>query len=251
MNSQVTSSEPTVSDYKKLFKLGGIAAWAAALLTLSETIGFIFYPQPDNVKDWFILFQSNRTIGIMDFWGLEIPMYAMFILVFLSLYFLLGKSNKVTMTIALILALLGIGVFFATNNPVTMLSLSNQYAAATTDAQRLPILAAGQALLTNTNQRAVGGFNIALFLVSIAGMITSIVLLQSNTFSKTVAYTGILAHGLSLADYLRQTLTSSIPISLMVIIPNALFIVIWFSLVGWWLFRMGLPEEKQIHEKFV
>lgn len=251
MNSQVTSSEPTGSDYKKLFKLGGIAAWMVALLTIGETIGFIFYPQPSNVEEWFILFQNNLVIGLMDFWGLEIPMYAMFILVFLSLYFLLGKTNKVAMTIALILALLGIGVFFATNNPFTMLSLSNQYAAATTDAQRLPILAAGQAVLANTNQRAVGGFNIALFLVSIAGLITSIVLLQSNIFSRSIAYTGILAHGLSLADYLRQTLTSSIPIVLMVVIPNALLIVIWFSLVGRRLFRMGLPEEKQIHQSFV
>jgi len=53
------------------------------------------------------------------------------------------------MAIAMTFALLGVGIFFATNNPFSMLSLSDQYAAATTNAQRSTILAAGQAVLAN------------------------------------------------------------------------------------------------------
>jgi hypothetical protein len=244
--NQVSSAQSSDSDWKTLYRVGGVAALIVVVLTLVEIIGFTFYPQPSTVSDWFMLFQSNTIIGLLDFWGLEVPMYAMFILVFLALYVVLRKANEGRMAIAMTFALLGIGIFFATNNPFSMLSLSDQYAAATTDAQRSMILAAGQAVLANTNQRAVGGFNIALFLVSVAGLKVSSVMFQSNSFSRTTAYVGILAHGLSLADYLRQALTSSVTIALLVILPNALFLVIWFVLVGRRLYQLGRLEGKTL-----
>ena len=150
------------------------------------------------------------------------------------------------MAIATTFALLGIGIFLATNNPFSMLSLSNQYAAATTDAQRSTFLAAGQAVLAITNQRAVGGFNMGLFLVSVAGLIVSSVMVQSNSFSRSTAYVGILANALSLADYLRQALTPSATVALLVILPYALFLVLWFVLVGRRLYQLGRLEGKRL-----
>jgi hypothetical protein len=243
MMDQATDAETADSAYKGLYKLGGAAALIVVVLTLGEVIGFAFFPQPSTVSDWFALFQNNKIIGLLDFWGLEVPMYVMFVLVFLALYVVLRRADRGRMAIALIFVLLGAGIFFATNNPFSMLSLSNHHAAATTDAERSAFLAAGQAVLANTNQRAVGGFNVGLFLVSIAGLIVSSVMLQSNSFSRTTAYGGILAHGLSLADYLRQALTSSATVALLVILPNALFVVIWFALVGRRLYQLGRLEE--------
>ena len=244
MKNQVTKSKTADSAYKSLYKLDGAAALSVVVLTLSEAVGHIIYPQPSTVSDWFMLFQSNWIIGILDFWGLEVPMYVMFALVFLALYLLLRKANEGRMAVALIFALLGIGIFLATNNPFSMLSVSNQYAAATTDAQRSTFLAAGQAILANTNQRAVGGFNLGLFLVSIAGLIASSVMLQSNFFSRLTAYVGILANALSLADYLRQALTPSATIALLVILPYALFLVIWYVLIGRRLLQLGRLERR-------
>jgi hypothetical protein len=243
MMNQVTTTEAADSVYKDLYKLGGAAALIVIGLTLSEVVGLIFYPQPITVSGWFMLFQSNRIIGLLDFWGLEVPMYMMFTIVFLALYGVLRKANESLMAIALTFALLGIGTFFATNNPFSMLSLSDRYAAATTDAQRSTFLAAGQAVLANTNQRGVGGFNMGLFLVSVAGLVVSSVMLQSNSFSRSTAYVGILAYALSLADYLREALTPSAAIALLVILPGALFLVIWFALVGRRLFQLGRLER--------
>jgi hypothetical protein len=244
MMNQVTSAETADSAYKSLYKLGGAAALIVVALTLGEVIGLTFYPQPGTVSDWFMLFQSNRLIGLLDFWGLEVPMYAMFAVVYLALYVVLRKANEGPMAIAMTFALLGIGIFFATNNPFSMLSLSNQYAAATTDAQRSTFLAAGQAVLANTNQRAVGGFNMGLFLVSVAGLIVSSVMFQSNSFSRLTAYVGILANALSLADYLREALTSSATVALLVILPSALLLMIWYVLVGRRLYQLGRLERK-------
>lgn len=237
--NQVTNVETDDSAYKSLYKLGGAAALIVVVVTLGEVVGFIFYPQPSTVSDWFMLFESNRIIGLLDFWGLEVLMYIMFTIVFLALYVALRKANEGYMAIAMTFALLGIGIFLATNNPFSMLSLSDQHVAATTDAQRSTFLAAGEAMLANTNQRAVGGFNLGLFLVSIAGLIVSSVMLQSNSFSRSTAYVGILANSLSLADYLRQAITPSVTVALIVILPYTLFLVIWFALVGRRLCQLG------------
>jgi hypothetical protein len=145
--------------------------------------------------------------------------------------------------IALTFALLGTGIFFATNNPFSMLSLSNRYAAATTDAQRSALLVAGETVLANTGQRGVGGFNMGLFLVSVAGLTISSVMRQSDVFGKPTAYLGILAYALSLADYLRQALTQSEIIALLVILLGALCLVIWYVMVGRRLYQLGRLEE--------
>ena len=237
--SSVSSAEAVDPTYKGLFRVGGAAALVVAFLTVTEVIVFTFYPQPSTVSGWFELFQASPIVGLIDFWGLEMPVYAMFILVFLAVYALLKRVARGSMAIALTLALLGIAIFFATNNPFSMFSLSSKYAAATTDVQRSTLLSAGEAILANTNQRAVGGFNIGLFLVSAAGLLVSLVMLQTSTFSRLTAYVGILAYGLSLGDYLRQALTSSVVIALLVILPGALLLVVWFSLVGRRLLQLG------------
>ena len=238
----VDTPESVDPAYTGLYRLGGVAALGVAFLTVIEVIFFALHPQPSTVRGWFDLFQSSSIIGLLDFWGLEVPMYAMFAMVFLALYVVLREVNKSERAVALTLALLGIAIFFATNNPFSMLSLSSKYGAATTDMQRSTLLAAGEAVLADTNQRAIGGFNIGLLFVSIAGLIVSSVMLRATSFRRFIAYVGILTFGLSLADYLRQAFTSSVIITLLLIIPGALLIVVWFSLVGRRLLQLGRLE---------
>ena len=242
MSDQLTrtdSADTADPAYRRLYILGSIAALIVVLLTLSEVIILAINPQPATLSDWFALFHSNRLLGLLEFWGLEYPMYVMFAIVYLALYVLLRKLDPSWMVIATTFALLGTAIFFATNNPFSMISLSDQYAAATTEAQRAAYLAAGQALVANTGQRAVGGFNMGLFLVSVAGLVVSAVMLRSHIFSRSTAYLGMLAHGLALADYLRQALTSSAIVALLVILPGAVLLMVWFSLVGGSLYRIG------------
>ncbi len=185
------NAETRDSAWKGLYKVGGAAALIVAVLLPIEIIVFTAYPLPGTVIGYFTLFSSDRLIGLLDFYLLEISTYALFVPMFLALYVALRRASESRMAIALTFALLGMGIFFATNNPFSMLSLSDQYAAAATEAQRSTVLAAGQAILANTNQRAVGGFNMGFFLVSVAGLIVSLVMLRSNSFSRVTAYVGI------------------------------------------------------------
>jgi hypothetical protein len=237
--SRVTGPEAPDPAYGSLYRLAAVAAWIVAFLTVAEVIAFTFLPQPTTVGDWFVLFQASPIAGLVGFYGLEVPMYLMFALVFLALYVVLKPANPSAMAVALTFALLGIAVFLATNNPFSLLSLSRQFAAATTEAHRSALLAAGEAILANTNQRAIGGFNLGLFLVSVSGLIVSVVMLAAGSLPRSTGYLGILAFGLSLADYLRQAFTSSVAIALLVILPGALLLLIWFVLVGRRLWQLG------------
>ncbi|MBN1920857.1 MAG: hypothetical protein JW892_06410 [Anaerolineae bacterium] len=234
-------SKATGSPYQQLFRIGSIAALVAAAAILGEVVILAIFPPPETLHDWFVLLQSTSLLGLLDLWGLEIPMYLAFIPVFLALAMALKKAQPGLILLALTVALLGIGVFLATNNPFAMLALSKRYAAATSAAEKSTLLAAGQALLAHTNQRAVGGFNMALFLVSIAGLLMACNMRRSAAFGSATALVGILAHTLSLADYLRQALTASPIVALIIIVPNALLLIAWYILVGRKFAQLGRP----------
>lgn len=237
--NEVDSRGPADSHWKDIYKIGGAAAIIAALLIPLEIIVFTVWPLPTTVMGYFALFQSNTLIGLIDFYLLEVAAYALFVPMFLAIYVALRRFNESYLLIAIILAITGITVFFATNNPFSMLSLSNQYTAATTEVQKSIILAAGQAILVNTGQRAVGGFNMGFFFISIAGLIVSAVMLRSNIFSKLTAYVGILAFVISLADYFRIVfLPGAVIFTLIIAIASALLLIIWLILVGRRLFQL-------------
>jgi hypothetical protein len=168
-------------------------------------------------------------------------LYAAFVLVFLTLYLLLKQDYAVWALVGLTLVVAGSAIFFATNNPFALFSLSNQYAAATSEAARSQFLAAGQVILVNTGQRAVGGFNLGLLLVSVAGLIFSMAMLRSTIFSRSIAIWGILANAISLVDYLRQALTDSPIATLLVVLPNMVLLITWFCLLGRRLWNYNKP----------
>jgi hypothetical protein len=181
----------------------------------------------------------------MEFYLLQVIAYIFFIPMFLAIYAALRRFNESYVTLAMIFAFVGIAIFLATNNSFSMLSLSNQYAAATTEMQKSMILAAGQTIMINTGQRAVGGFNMGLFFLSMAGILVSYVMLKSNIFSKTTAYVGILTFIVSLADFFRIVFLPSIfTLLLIMVLIFGLFLLIWLILVGRRLFQLGQENER-------
>lgn len=247
MNSAHNSSDDKNQDFRwrSLYKIGGAAAIISAMLLLTEIIVFTIWPQPTTVMGHFTLFQTNKLIGLIDFYLLEVIAYILFIPLFMALYISLKRFNESYTIITIALAILGIAIFLSTNNSFTMLSLSNQYLTATTEAQKSIILAAGQAVLVNTGQRAVGGFNMGFLMISIAGLLFSAVMLHTNKFSKKIAYVGILAFAISLAEYFRMILLpSSLTLLLIIAIASGILLLIWLIMVGRRLLQLGKAVEQ-------
>ena len=117
-----------------------------------------------------------------------------------------------------------------------MLSLSNQYAAATTDPQRSLLLTLGQQLLA-ANQ-STGAF-MTYTLSSIAGIIVSVVMLRSRGFGKGIGYVGILGNLLVAMPFVPADLV------VLVIAIGGLFLVVWYFLIARSLLRPWQKGEEQ------
>jgi hypothetical protein len=91
------------------------------------------------------------------------------------------------------LIFVGIAVFLATNTAFSMLSLSQEYAVATTEAEKSILLGVGQAMLAVSKGT---GLYTGMELVWFAGVIFSVIMLRSEAFSKATAWVGILGLGL-------------------------------------------------------
>jgi len=242
---------------KGLYRIGGAAALLAGLVfrrnldaefMLLRSVGIINVGPavpPATVMDWFRLLEKNPLIGLTLLNLFDILNYALVGLMLLALYVSLRRASESLMLIAAALGFVGIAVYFASNQAFPMLFLSGQYAAATTDAQRAMVLAAGQAMLaihSSANYQG-NGIYLSFFLVSVAGLILSAVMLRSNTFNKSTAYVGILANSFGLSYYIVLAFAPALvflPVSI-----SAVFLLVWYLLIGGRFFQLSRGVSKE------
>ena len=237
------SKYSTDAGWKPLYIIGGVAAliaavifrrWLSAEYSLFSNMGiFKSGPQlqPKTVIDWFMLLQSNSFVGLLFLNALDLINYLLVGLIFLGLFAALRNVARGLMTLAIIIAFTGIGVFFATNQAFSILSLSQQYWAAATDVEKTIVLSAGQALITTSDPMTFGsGVFWAFNLVTISGLIISVVMLRSNVFPKVTAYIGLLANAIGLGYFF--TVAFYPPITFIPLSASAPFLLVWYILVG-------------------
>jgi hypothetical protein len=145
------------------------------------------------------------------------------------------------------LALAGIAAYWATNQSFNLLFLSDQYAAATTDAQRSQFLASAQAI-SAIDQNGMF-YSMGFVLVVVASLMVSIAMLRSNVFGKATASVGILSSLLTLSFDLSWTFVPTTNIVPVVIAGGgAILMFIWWALIGQRLYRLGRLEVKIISQ---
>ena len=247
---QVTNTETSDSNWKSLYRFGGAAALIAGVIfrrNLGPEISlFSVQKQPGTIIDWFTLLQNNRLLGLSYLNLFDMVDYALLGLMFLALYFALKRANKSYMAIATTLGFVGITVYFASNTAFSMLSLSNQYAAAITDVQRSMFLAAGQAVLAINNPGAIyqgTGIYMSFLLLALAGLMISVVMLRSNIFSRITAYVGILVSAFDLVYCITFAFIPAITVYLLS--AAGLLLMIWHILIGLRLLRLGWGVSKE------
>jgi hypothetical protein len=189
----------THADWKTLYKVGGVAALMTILVGFVES-SLTLLPDGTSadmvtVVDWFTFLQDNPFMGLRNLGLLNMFFSALAVPLYLALFAAHRKVDRVYAALAMIVAFIGVAVFFATNRAFPMLDLSNQYAAATNDAQRASLVAAGQAMLSVGQSHTPGTF-FAFFFSGVAGVTMSIVMLRGNVFGKINAYVGILGFSL-------------------------------------------------------
>lgn len=115
-----------------------------------------------------------------------------------------------------------------------MLSLSREYARATTDAQRSLLLAAGQTILAEGEGRA------GIPLIEFAGLVISVVMLRGTVFSKLTAYAGILGYALLIVfEFILASAWGLTVAGLVIAGVGGVALITWDILVGRKLLQLG------------
>ena len=218
-------NNPSKSAYswQTLHKVGGVTALAVLVLIPIQMVVFFLWPPPSSVLGWFTLFQDNALVGLLDMDLLLIVDYLLLIGVFSGLWASLRRANESLMAIALILQLVATASYLASTVAFEMLSLSNEYANATTDAERSLFLAAGQAMLVTWQGTA---FDVSYVLSALAVLIVSAVMLRSHLFSKVTGYVGLSAGVLMSVPSTAGMI--GVVFSLLSLVP----LVVWLALIA-------------------
>jgi hypothetical protein len=242
----MTQSGDNQSEWNFLYKIGGAAALIAVLVGVLEII-ITFLPGGNTTQetalDWFKLFQANGFMGLRDLGLLNILLTSMAIPIYFALYGVhRNERSQPYAALAVAIAFMGIGVFFATNRAFAMLAVSGQYATATTDAQRAALAGAGHALLSVGQSHTPGTF-LGFFLTEIAGIMISLVMLHSKIFSKVTAYVGILGFGFLLVfEFFASFVAGLSNLAMILAMFGGLLSMAWYVLVAIRLFQLGRSQ---------
>ena len=198
MEAALTSaSKVTPYGGKVLHRAGALGALAMAAIIVIQIVFFIAAPPPleGTAADWFRFFQGNEIAGLVGFELLLVVSVLFSVPLSLALYAVLKRWHAPIMTIYLALSLIGVLCFVVARPAVEMLSLSRAYGAAGSEADRLALLSAGDAMVAIFHGSA---FYVSYVLGSLSGLIVSAVMLKSSVFSKTTAWLRI---GSSVCDF--------------------------------------------------
>jgi hypothetical protein len=246
--NQVTDAETIDSDWKGLCRIGGMAAIILIVYSIVTMVVLVILGgQPSTADECFTLLQNNRIVGLLRLDLLTVFVMPLYYLLFLGIYVALRRTNGAYATLATALAFAGVTLFLATPSAFSMVSLSDKYAVATTDAQRSQLVAAGEAILASDMWHSTGAIMGAILLQS-AAVLISVVMLWSKIFGKLTAYVGILTHGLDLAHIIIGIFLPGVGVILMAI-AGPLYLI-WFPLVSRRLFQLGQGKpDGMVHRK--
>jgi hypothetical protein len=233
-------AEVTTPAWKHLYIAGGFAPLVALLFYLAELAAVILgslagVPLPASVEGWFSLLLRNELLGLLYLNAPDILAIALLGVMFVALYVVLRPLRPAAMLIAAYFAFLGIAVFVVPR--VAMLSLvplGDRYAAATSDAARSQLAGAGSALESlGAPSPQTAGF----LFIAVATLIISAVMLRSNLFARSTAYSGLAAGVLTLVLDLSGVLAP--PASAPLLGLAGLMWIVWWVLVSVGLLRLG------------
>jgi hypothetical protein len=228
------NAQPEDSRWQGLYKIGAVAALiSVVIIPLSIVAFFIWPPFPDNI---LVVIQEDRLAGLMSLDLMYLLGNVFAIPFFLVLYVTLKEVNESWALIALTLGLLGLVCLVPARPIPEMFALSDQYAAATTDAERAIYQATGEAILALFHGMA---YHVHYILGSASLLISSFLMLRSDTFSKATAYVGVVTNVVVFGLYVPEVGTY---ISLLSVVGY----VIWYILIACRLFQLGWSVSQEM-----
>lgn len=227
--SRLNQATDVHSRWHGLYRIGGAAAVIMVVYIPIPIVLFIASPPPETVLEFFALFQSNKLLGLVGMDLLYLLANVLAIPMYLAFYVALRRVSESAMLVATTVGLIAVAALFAARPAFEMLILSDQYAVATTEAERAVLLAAGEAMLAIFHGTA---FQLHYVLGSISLLMIAVVMLRSDIFSKPTAYVGIVASLTGLGLYVPK-------IGVAISILSVVGLWVWYILIARRFFQLG------------
>jgi hypothetical protein len=228
-------------DLRGLCRIGGIAAFLLIVYSLATIVQMVVLGgQPASAAQAFDLLQHHRAVGLLR---LDLPTVAvlpLYYLLFLGLYAALRRTNRAQALLSTVLVFAGLTLVLATPTALSLIPLSDKYAAATSDALRTQLLAAGEAIMATDIWHGTGAI-LGGVLLQCGAVLISVVMLRGGVFGKATAWLGIVMHGLDLAHIISGQFMPVSGVVLMAI-AGPLY-PIWLFMVGRRLIQLAGKKE--------
>lgn len=182
-----------------VFRAGALAALATAIVIPIQVVVLITNPLPTTVDGWLALLAANRFVGLVELDLLLVVDNLLLIAIFVALFVALDGRRSGLVLLATVFGIAGAVLYVASNPALAMLAVSDQYAAAATDAARASAHAAARATLATFSGTAYHASYLVGSLVLVA---ISVPMLRSPRFGRAVGWLGIVSNVIALGLYL-------------------------------------------------
>ncbi len=218
-------------DLSGLCRIGGIAAFCLIAYCLATIVQLLVLGAgvPPTAAGVFGILHTHRIEGLLRLDLATVLVMPLYYLLFLGLFAALRRVDQANTVLATTLAFAGTTLVLATPTALPLLSLSDKYWAATSDAVRAQFLAAGEALMSSDIWHATGAM-VGGVLVQSGAVLICCVMLRGGVFSRTTAWLGIVMHGIDLAHTVLGPFAPMFAAILMAL--AGLLYPVWFFLIG-------------------
>jgi hypothetical protein len=220
---------------RTMYRAGGLSALAVGLGYIAIIPLYVYVGAPPSEGQAWLTYAANKTSAWWAIVGLSMLTDFLFVPIALALYLALRTINREAMLLAtaFIASFVVLDLAVTWPNIASLVTLSDRYASAATDAQRAAYVAAATYARSVLGSTLAGIYSIAT--LSFGLLIAGIVMLR-GVFSRIAAWLGIVAGVLGIVSVVGGVFVSAIGVA--VILASALT-TLWALLVGYELLRLS------------
>ena len=191
LQNPITHPEGHDQRWKDLYRIGAFNAILVAVLIALAIAAFFIWPFAAGEASTLEVFEALQADRIGTLISLDISLLliqVIYIPLLLALYMALKPVNESWALIAVVFGLVAI-VLSIIIRPVAELSLLSDLHAASSEAEKMRYLAAGEAMLSVFNGTS---WIVATILIGLSGLIEALLMRRSPVFRKATAIVGII-----------------------------------------------------------
>jgi hypothetical protein len=235
MITEQTVAHVATTDHRRLYRRGGLCAVLLSLGYIVTIPLYVYAGPPPSGGEARLQYLVGKTTVWWAILGLSVLTDLLFLPVALALYRALKGVNRDAMLLAttLIELFVVLDLVVTWTNYAALITLSDHYAAATTDIQRTADVAAANyaSAVLESSLEAI----YSILILSLGILVISLVMRRAD-FGKGTAYVGIATGVLGIVAALGPFFASMLSVTIILV---SLLTTVWIFLVGFRLIRLS------------